>query len=133
MSFIVSENARAIVLTRAYSVAITSDRPFTQVRLSPSKRQVRVPIPDRSFITALGFTGTDTLLINGVSGAWQVVVVWVFIQFIGTLDRSLVHLPPYFLADLMSSYSRPSGTKETIDHRSDLDGHLPSVASRDRE
>jgi hypothetical protein len=32
---------------------------------------------------ALGFGGNTTLLINGVSGAWQVVVVWVFIQFIG--------------------------------------------------
>jgi MFS family permease len=34
---------------------------------------------------ALGFGGTTTLMINGVSGAWQVVVVWVFIQFI--VDR----------------------------------------------
>jgi hypothetical protein len=33
----------------------------------------------------LGFGGNTTLLINGVSGAWQVVVVWVFIQFIGKL------------------------------------------------
>jgi hypothetical protein len=32
----------------------------------------------------LGFGGNTTLMINGVSGAWQVVVVWVFIQFIGT-------------------------------------------------
>ncbi|WVR09807.1 hypothetical protein IAU60_006883 [Kwoniella sp. DSM 27419] len=34
---------------------------------------------------ALGFGGHQTLLINGISGAWQVVVVWVFIQFI--VDR----------------------------------------------
>jgi len=33
----------------------------------------------------LGFTGNDTLLINGISGAWQVVVVWIFIQFL--VDR----------------------------------------------
>lgn len=32
----------------------------------------------------LGFGGNTTLMINGISGAWQVVVVWVFIQFIGT-------------------------------------------------
>lgn len=31
----------------------------------------------------LGFKGHTTLMINGISGAWQVVVVWVFIQFIG--------------------------------------------------
>jgi hypothetical protein len=31
----------------------------------------------------LGFGGNTTLMINGISGAWQVVVVWVFIQFIG--------------------------------------------------
>ncbi len=31
----------------------------------------------------LGFTGHDVLLINGISGAWQVVVVWIFITFIG--------------------------------------------------
>jgi sugar porter (SP) family MFS transporter len=34
---------------------------------------------------ALGFGGNTTLLINGVSGAWQVVVVWIFIQFV--VDR----------------------------------------------
>jgi len=33
----------------------------------------------------LGFGGNTTLMINGISGAWQVVVVWVFIQFI--VDR----------------------------------------------
>jgi len=31
----------------------------------------------------LGFKGHTTLMINGISGAWQVLVVWVFIQFIG--------------------------------------------------
>jgi MFS family permease len=34
---------------------------------------------------ALGFTGHTTLMINGISGAWQVVVVWFFIQFM--VDR----------------------------------------------
>lgn len=37
---------------------------------------------------ALGFGGHTTLMINGISGAWQVVVVWVFIQFMGELKTN---------------------------------------------
>jgi hypothetical protein len=34
---------------------------------------------------ALGYGGTTTLLINGISGAWGSVVTFIFITFLGTL------------------------------------------------
>jgi hypothetical protein len=55
--------------------------------------------------TALGFGGTTTLMINGISGAWGVICVFTFITFIGELIM--------FRPDTCLTLSRSNRKKET--------------------
>ena len=66
---------------------------------------------------ALGFGGSTTLMINGISGAWGVICTFVFITFIG--KSGLVHVT-------MTDHSRPVGPKKASYHRCCHPGTLVS-------